>query len=77
MVGHDKGVHRGDPHGIKLGGGIQPSLSKEAQHGASTRSCHNRTMDRECSDHSSHDNGSTTDGGTVAGYRPPEQHRTR
>jgi hypothetical protein len=68
---HDRGLRRGVPHCIKWGGELWPPLSQEARHGGSTHSSHNHTIDRECSGHLGHDDGSTVDGGAMAGYRPP------
>jgi hypothetical protein len=76
VAGHDRGLHQRVPHCVKWGGGLQPPLSQETWNGGSAHSCHNNTMDGECSGHSGHDDGSIADSGTAAGYRSPLQATT-
>jgi hypothetical protein len=71
FMGHDRGPCQGIPHGVEWGGGLRPLLSKEAQHGGFIFSCHNHTTNGESSDHPGHDDVSTADSGTAAGYWPP------
>jgi hypothetical protein len=52
----------------KGGGGLQPHLSQEPQHGGSARYRHNHTMEGECTSHPGHDDGSTVNGGAMTGY---------
>jgi hypothetical protein len=70
-VGHDRGCHRGVPHGAKWGGELRPPLSQKARHGGLARSSHNHTMEGERSSCSGHDDGSPTDGSAAAGNWPP------
>jgi hypothetical protein len=42
--GHNRGLHRGVPHGIKWGRELQPPLSQKAGHGCFARSGRNHTI---------------------------------
>jgi hypothetical protein len=66
-VGHDRGLHRGVCHAVERRQGLRPPFSQEVRHRGFARSCHNHTMDGECSGRSGHNDGSPVDSGAVAG----------
>jgi hypothetical protein len=71
-VGHHiRGLHRVVLHGLKRRRGLRPPFLPEAQHGDYTCSRRKRTMDGGRSDHSGHNNGSTTGARTAVEHRPP------
>jgi hypothetical protein len=76
-VGHDRGLHRGVPHGFGQRREAHPPLSQKARHGGFARPRHNHVVAGEHSDHSGDDNDSNVASGVTARHQPPVQATTR